>query len=154
MLNNNALGYIHDGYTRKGYIAAKPMVHPELRFEYRPVLTPNRSVILHQMTTLEPDEVDRLAAQSMKAHLVWWDLQDHTGKSVDISVPNLLRVEPNLFVRLFEINLGRALSDEDPQWSEHQKDDRGRQALERALSGATPELEEETDVGNFKAGCG
>lgn len=146
------LGFIHDGYTRQGYIAARKRLHPALRFTYRPMLSQNRAVIFHQMAAMEADEAERLAAEAVKAQLVSWDLKDHEDRTVEISVPNLLRVEPNLAVRLFQIVTGRDVSDEDPAWAERQKDHRHRQRLARALAGATPESEEEAEVGNSAAG--
>lgn len=147
------LGYIHDGYTRSAYIAARPRLHPELRFQYRPMLSQNRAVIFHQIAALEPDDAERVAAEAIRAQLVSWDLQDHTGSNVAITVANLLRVEPNLAVRLFQVVTGRDATDEDPAWSQERSDELADKRLARALSGATPESEERADVGNSTAGC-
>ena len=107
--NGKACGYIHDGYTRRGYINAAKHLHPALRFEYRPMLLQNRSVIFRQIEQAhDPSREETVAARAVASQLKWWDLKDHKGETVAIALDHVLNVEPNLSVKLFQIEIGRA----------------------------------------------
>ena len=144
------LGFIHDGYTRQGYIAERPRLHPALRFSYRPMLTENRYVILHQLDQIDADRKARarLEAETVMAYLVSWNLFGRQDEAIDVTVPNLLRVEPNLFLKLRNIVLGIEVGDEDPEWPEDQKSERHKASLAAALAGQGPEDREADDEKN------
>lgn len=144
------LGYIHDGYTLPGYIAAAPRLHPSLQFTFRPILSQNRAVIFRQIASAnDPRREESLAAQAVKAQLVEWDLKDHKGEIVPIDVPAILRVQPRLMNRLFRIVMGDEAGDEDPNLSDEQRSDAVEAELAAALAGGTPE---ETAAKNSSAG--
>ncbi len=113
--SNGLCGYIHDGYTRAGYIAAVPRLHPALRFTYRPVLSPDRAVIYDRIGKADAKTAETLGAQAVFIHLSDWDLKDGDGKLVPRTVENILRVQPKLETRLFDICMGNDGGDEDSE---------------------------------------
>ncbi|ANS03308.1 hypothetical protein [uncultured Mediterranean phage uvDeep-CGR2-KM19-C37] len=143
------LAYIHDGYTLKGYIAATPRLHPALRFDYRPMLTQNRSVIYRQIEqTQDARKEESIAAATVRSQLVSWDMVDHEGTSVPLEVPHILRSQPMLFQRLFRIVTGSSPSDEDPESHADEQAEDAEQSLHDALAGTTPEEHEAAAVKN------
>jgi hypothetical protein len=145
-----ALGYIHDGYTMHGYITAVPRLHSSLRFTFRPILSQNRAVILRQIASAnDPRREESLAAQAIKAQLIDWNLTNHRGEPVPLEASHLLRVQPQLFSRLFRIVMGDEPSDEDPSVSDSVRDRDVESDLAAALAGVTPE---ETDEKNLSTG--
>jgi hypothetical protein len=148
--DSTILGYIHDGYTLPGYIAAAPRLYPALRFTFRPILSQNRAVIFRQIASAnDPRREESLAAQAVKAQLVDWDLKDHKGEVVPIDVPSILRMQPRLMNRLFRVLMGDEAGDEDPNLSDGQRSDAAEAELVAALAGCTPE---EAAAKNYSAG--
>jgi len=147
--SNGCQGYIHDGYTRHGYIKAKERLHPALRFEYRPVMVQNRTVAFKRIEQAgDPRREEQIAAKTIQIHLECWDLLDHEGKTVPSHVDHILRVEPNLFQKLFGVIMGSLVSDEDPGLgdADSQKKLNDEDELAFALSGRMPgDRQQETE---------
>ncbi|MEQ8788877.1 MAG: hypothetical protein RIC55_21375 [Pirellulaceae bacterium] len=144
------LGYIHDGYTMHGYITAVPRLHPALRFTFRPVLSQNRAVIFRQIATADdPRREESLAAQAVKAQVIAWNLVNHHGGSVPLEVSHILRMQPQLFNRLFRIVMGDEAGDEDPSIADEVRNRDVEADLAAALAGETPE---EADSKNSPTG--
>ena len=60
-----------------------------------------------------------------------------------------MRLQPELFVRLYRIVMGWAGADPDPRWSDEQVDGSANEELVSALSGKTVgEVRQETDEKN------
>lgn len=118
--------FIHDGYTKRGYIKANPGFHPAIRFVWRPALIQARSewfAKLAQQTDAKAK--DATVARFIASRLVSWDLTDEKGNAVvlDGKTPGqraeiVLRMEPNLFDRLFAIVASQQPSDIDPDLAE------------------------------------
>jgi len=138
--SNGVYGYIHDGYTRRGYIAEVRLLHEALRFTYRPMLQQDRSVVMGAITqTKDLRKAESISAEIIKSQLAEWDLHDHESSAVPLEVPNILRIQPSLFDRLLRIVLGGDGGDEDPDaGGSEQAEDAGQQ-LAAALAGTTPE---------------
>lgn len=144
--NGTPLGYIHDGYTADGFIAESPRLHPSLRFTYRPMLAQNRTVVFREIAKCtDPRKEETLAAQTIKSQVLSWDLVDENGKAVDLTVSNILRVQPRLLSRLFDVVTGTQASDEDPQRSSDENAKQAEDQLAAAFAGKSPE---EADTGN------
>ena len=107
--------FIEDGYTYDGLINPEPGLHDGLTFKYRPILPPDRAVIISEIdSTLASGAARRaetLAGAACIRQLVSWDLTRLDGSQVEISVDNVLRVQPGAFGRLFKICMGGAPSD-------------------------------------------
>lgn len=144
-------GLILDGYTRPGYIAKVPYLHPELRFRFRPMLALERDELLTASRRLSPQQFAASMAKAMANRIVEWNLT-HDGQPVTISSDNIQRLQPNLFDRLFWIvsgaNVvdGRNISDVDPQWDTSEADAESDAALDRAINGSN--FREAKDAGN------
>jgi len=144
--SNNRLNFIpDDGYTEQGFIKADHHLHGELRFKFRPVLVERRSQHLAKIEDVTGDEFDRVTAKIVNDHLKEWDLKDAKGEVVEITPKWLLRLKPQLFVRLHSIIIGTDTSDTDPKWKDDVKDEHTDQSLESALS--------KTDVGSVRQGA-
>ena len=140
-----------DGYTKEGYVAAVPGLHPAVRFHYRPMVG-DQSIHWRDGFLLKPTETRKLvpAAALSDRHLVSWDIKHPTtGELVPVSLENITRLQPRVLERMFMIVTGFERSDEDP--------DRARpdeQALntEADLSGVCASLiEQERDAKNYSA---
>lgn len=139
--DNGPANYIHDGYTRSGYIAADPQrAHGAIRFVYRPMLVQNRDTIIAKTRQLTDEGGTVLAARSIAGQLVSWDLKNEKGEDVPIEYLHVLRVQPKLFNRMQAvIVLGTEGGDPDP---EVKQPGPTTDSLEAALAGASPEQRE------------
>lgn len=126
--------YFDDGYTRAGFIAPVPMLHAGMRFVFRPARVEQRSRLNAAARRLPAHRYDRRVAAFAACQLVAWDVTDGRGHPVPISPAALLRLHPELFVRLTRIVLGWIAADEDPQWA------REPELREPANPGTTPAL--------------
>lgn len=144
------LNYIpDDGYTEKAYIGAKPGFYGEFRFEYRPMLIEERGPLFAAAGKMPSDAYSRKCAAEVAKKLRSWSLVDAKGQPVPVSAANILRLKPTLHDRLFEIVLGLATSDTDPQWDDDHKDAAAEAQYESALTGKSPaEQLEEGALGN------
>ncbi len=104
-----------DGYTEQGYIEAKPGLHGEFRFEYRPMLVEQRSRILRTMSEMKDEEQDVVIAKTMAERLVSWD------NPKPIAVERTRRIQPVVFYQVWAIILGTSPSAMDPRWDDERK---------------------------------
>jgi hypothetical protein len=141
--------YFHDGYTQAGFIAAVPLLHGPLRFTYRPALVEERSQLFDVAGQLSAHLFDCHIAQFLAQKLVDWDLVDADEQPVAPSAEALLRLQPELFVRLNQIILGTVASDIDPAWPLETRDRLLDEMAEAALAGRSiGEIREEHDEKN------
>lgn len=145
--------FIADGYTQPGYIKPLENCWPPVKFKFRPMLYPERKVILHD-PDLPPDEQSALAAEAMSVRLVCWNVENPlTGKLVEINQQNVLRLQPDLFQIMFFIIAGQRASDTDPDWTDDQKETNTKERLAQAVAGMQPgPAREEADSKNSDAG--
>ena len=74
-MTHNTTGIIHDGMTRKGFIAARPYVNPDIRFHYRPMTIVERSRFYTELGEHKADENQQAVACFMLSrYLVSWNL--------------------------------------------------------------------------------
>lgn len=111
-----AYGYIPDGYTLSGKLK-ETAFFPEVEFDYRPATNTERSVLEHQVQKLrrndELEKAERLSAEFVAEHLVSWSLtHPATGEMLAIETETVLRLEPWLGVRLYQIVTGYSKPDE------------------------------------------
>ena len=78
---------------------------------------------------------DRHLAQFLSEKLLDWDLADGRGEPVPPLAASLLRMHPELFVKLSRIILGTAPSEIDPAWPTDTRDGHLDLEAEAALSG-------------------
>jgi len=105
---------IDDGVTCKGYIAAVPRLHGEVRFEYRPVLVSERSAWIAEMERT-PNR-HKATAALLARKVVSWDVKDAKGELLPCNKPDShLRLVTRVFDRLLGIVTGQEPSDPDPQ---------------------------------------
>ncbi len=141
--------YFEDGYTRSGYIAPAPLMHAGLRFTYRPALVEERSQLNDAARQLASHLYDRHVAAFTSEKLVVWDLTDSQHEPVPISARALLRLHPDVFVRLNRVVLGWVASDVDPDWPQETCDQAREEELAAALADSTVgEVREEHDAKN------
>ncbi len=144
-----AANYFHDGYTQSGFIAAVPRMHGELRFTYRPALVEERSQLSEAARHLKPHLYDRHAAAFTAQKLVSWDLVDANRVAVPVLGEALLRLQPDLFVKLHKIVAGWLPSDIDPVWQRQCQERALDDELAAALSGRpVGDVREERDAKN------
>ena len=142
---NDPVIFFHDGYTAHGYIKAVPRQCPEIRFEYRPVLSQDRAVMDREIANADPRKQESLAAQVIAKHVVSWDLKrpKATGsadmETIPLEVSEILRITPPVTDAIYSIVMGRLVSDEDPKLSDEDRDEQTASAFDAALSGTTPE---------------
>jgi hypothetical protein len=137
MLPDSTSAFIDDGYTEKGYIQPLDLVHPAVRFTYRPTLIEERGELRGKIA-LETKEARReqLTAAALAKHLLSWDVRDKSGNVVPTTANFVLRVKPALFDRLAMIVLfGNEGGDVDPEWTESEKRNHREEELASAVSG-------------------
>ena len=112
--------FIADGYTQPGYIQPVDRLHNALRFRFRPVLADERSRLTDTAPTTTAAGYLRQVAALLAEKLVDWDIADPLGNAVDVSPSNVLRLQPELLLKLQQIVLGVMASDLDPRWPDEQ----------------------------------
>lgn len=111
-------GFIDDGYTLPGYIAAEPRLYPALRFQYRPMLAKERARVTEKILKHKDSaKAEEIAAETVVAHVSEWTLTNSKGEAVKIAPENVLRMQPRLFDRLYSIVMGREAPDADPEFT-------------------------------------
>lgn len=126
--------YFHDGYSQDGYVAGVPLVHGALRFTYRPAMVEERSQLTDAARRLKSHLYDRHAAAFTAEKIIAWDLTDR-DRDVPVSAEALLRLQPELFVKLHRIVAGWLASDVDPSWPAEVRDGALEVELAAALEG-------------------
>lgn len=117
MSDNNSLAFIHDGCTCNGYLEAAPGLYPAARLSYRPILLQGRAVIYDMIAKASPAKGEDIAAHAIAEQVISWDIRDHQGKEVEITVDNALRLQPMLSARIFKMITGDLGGDHDPEAS-------------------------------------
>jgi len=125
-----------DGYTESGYVEAKPGLHGEFRFTYRPLLTETRSRLLRSFDNLKAEEQDLIVAKTLAERVASWSLTKQSGEAVPVAVDNVRRLKPAIFFRLWSVVLGTEPSDLDPAWETEQKVEAVTTLLEAAAAPA------------------
>lgn len=149
MTTDYVSSYIPDGYTAHGYIAAVPRMYGALRFTYRPMPVDERSV-LFDMVERQRDRKkgESMSAKTIQKHLVDWELQ-YDGAEVKPTWENVLRLQPSLFVRLFNIVVGVDASDDDPELTRGEKESELDREFDAYMNVETPE---DADAKNLPVG--
>ena len=127
--------FFHDGYTQAGYVGPAPRLHGALRFSYRPALVEERSQLFDAARQLSAHLFDCHLARFLGQKLVDWDLADAQGRPIEPTAEALLRLPPELFVKLGEIILGTSASDVDPDWPAETREQILAEATEATLTG-------------------
>ena len=142
-----AATYLHDGYTRPGYIAPEPDLHGELRFVFRPGVVEERGQLVDAAQRMASDAYDRHLAVYLAEKLVRWELVDEQGQEVPVTADHILRLHPELFIALEQIVLGWIASDVDPLWAD---DDKQRVSDERQAAAASGKIPGDIDQEGFE----
>lgn len=149
----NLTGYIRDGYTRQGFIKGIAFKHPDIRFDYRPPQPGDRATVVTQAKKAEPREAEVIAAEAISHYLVWWDLKDESGKTLEFKNAKLFLdfstggfVDPVIGQRLWEIIIAGYPSDVDPDWGQETKKEQREDEL--AFLRKQPDARANTDSGN------
>lgn len=115
---NGKYAFIPDGYQRNGFIQGTDF-HPDMCFVYRPTTIIERTVINGSVrieyakgTREGFAKSEKLGAEALVAHLLSWDVKGPNVHEVELTAENVLRIEPHLFVRLYQIIMGESISDE------------------------------------------
>jgi len=141
--------YFDDGYTRDGFVAAVPRLHGALRFRYRPTLVEQRGELREAVAKLDSPGCTRHVAAFLASQLVAWDLVDRRRQPVAVAADTLLRIHPELLIKVQNIVLGYVPSDVDPAWDEPTEQRVLDEAAAAALAGSTVgEVREERDEKN------
>jgi hypothetical protein len=144
-----ALNYLTDSCTRPGHIAAAQQLHGPLRFTFRPALTSERSRLAEAAGEMNPEAFDAHAAGFLAGKLVRWDLHDDQGQPVGVSAEALLRLQPELFVKLYSVVLGATASDIDPEWGDAEREEHHAEVqLAEQTGRSIGEVREEGDEKN------
>ena len=108
-------GFIADGYTLDHSIAASEY-YPEVNISFRPATPTERATVIRKITNLDKAdrcaETEKEAAEFMAKKLKSWDLlappvsEGAEPQPVEISVPNLLKLESHLSGKMFSVILG------------------------------------------------
>ena len=132
--------YIHDGYTKTAYIAPENGNYPAVRFEYRAMLTQDRSVVANRIEkTSDARKVDQITAATITSCISSWDIKKHDGEEVSLDTAEVLRIQPALFRKIFYILMSYSPTDVDPDLDPVEQADEADAELEAALAGTTPE---------------
>lgn len=114
-------GFISDGYTQDGYIAAERGLYEDFNFEFRP-MTRTEIAILSKDILKEsnPQQQEFIAAKTVRKHIMSWDLKDERDEIVSLNTENIRRMHPMLFSRVYQILQGNDVGDVKPNDSDSQ----------------------------------
>jgi hypothetical protein len=108
---------ITDGYTRTGYIAAAPGLHPAVTFQFRPMLSEH---VIHwrDALNLKPTHERKHimgAGLTDGNRVLSWDIaHPETKETVPVTSANIRRLHPLVMAAMFDIVCGWRASDKRP----------------------------------------
>lgn len=140
--------FIPDGYTEDGYIAESVNIHEAVRFKYRPVLPEAVRALMHNFFDKTAKIQGNIVDETLKRQLVEWDLCDHGGNPLPISIDVLQHIKKPLKDRLFNIVTCYEGSDSDDQQSGTGADEESLnfdELLSGESDGETPVAEQKLD---------
>lgn len=117
-----AKAFIPDGYTESGFIAELKNIHEPVRFKFRPVLPEAVRTLMNGFWEKTAKAQGEIVDQTLMRQLVEWDLTDHEGSPLEISVSNLRRIKKPLKDHLFNIVTCFEGSDDDSQAPENDEE--------------------------------
>jgi hypothetical protein len=139
----------NDGYTEPGYVAARPGLHDELRFTFRPMLPAEQGKWVRDSDKMRPELFDRECAKMIASRVKSWSLVDGKDEPLPISPKTIGQLKPAVFNRLHGIVLGTDASDIDPKWDEDKEAEELEQQREAGESGMNVgELRQEANEKN------
>lgn len=144
------LDYISDGYTESAYVKGEDRVHGEFRFEFRPMLIEERSLLFSEAVERLPEDAKlKKRAAAVAVRIKSWSLLDAHGQAVGVDAGTLLRLKPPLFWRVLNIVMGLDPSDLDTAAGDADTLAAIDARLEASLAGKTvAELREVSDAKN------
>lgn len=98
-----ARAFIPDGYTQDCYISELTNIHEAVRFQFRPVLPESVRTLMHNFFEKSARIQGQIIDETLQRQLIRWDLCDHEGNPVELTVKNLQRIKKPLKDRLFNI---------------------------------------------------
>ena len=105
--------YIPDGYTEDGFIAEFKGVHESVQFKFRPVLPEAVRALMHNFYDKTAKVQSDIVNETLNRQLVEWDLCDHKGGPLPVSIEVLCHIKKPLKDRLFNIVTCYEGSDDD-----------------------------------------
>lgn len=138
--------YIPDGYTESAYIAAVDRLHEAVEFKYRPVLPEAVRALMHGFFSKPAEAQGKIVDQTLIRQLDSWDLKDHEGNDLDISVEVLSRIKKPLKDRLF--NIITCYETDDTKGGETPQGDSGELDFDKLLKGEPQPTPQESDSKN------
>lgn len=117
--------FIADGYEKQCYIAGVDRLHPEMRLTIRQMLQVDRGKYNKELAKTTGEAVEHEAAKLVQSRLISWDLMNGDGKVAPIRVEWILKLQPMLFSRIYDIVLGHDGGDPDPKAVDPPDDDEG-----------------------------
>lgn len=148
MANGFPSPYIDDGYTEQGYLRAVPGLHPDIRFTYRPMTLAVRGRMMTRGEKCK-DDAERFTVQAetiVQGNLLLeWNVSDRKGAALPISVENMLKLRPRVFLALVAIIAGVEPSDVDDQ-APHLAAQRSQDDIAYILHGETGDADAKNSV--------
>ena len=148
MSRPEVLDYIpDDGYTEKAFVAGRPGLHNDFRFEFRPADAPEQADMLDTLDKLSIGQQRRVKMEFLSRKIRWWSLKGRTGEAIPVDVK--IKLKPALFQRISDIVYGLESGDEDPQWSDTEKQTVAVLATQAAVAAlSVPAARAAADRGN------
>lgn len=110
---SNDLAFIDDGYNKDCLIKAVPGLYPDVRFTFRPATGSESEIIMGQTRREQNDDRNTtFMAQVIAKHVLEWDIKNAKGAQVEITVPNVRKLHPVVFQKVFSSILGLTPSDD------------------------------------------
>lgn len=116
----NFTGFINDGYTRQAFVAKVDGIFDELKITYRPCTTEERAAHGDDIANQPLASANKRASALLAKHIKSWSIH---GVKADAAV--MLKLNLNLFNRLYQIVLGNDVGDKEPVIDPSDKSDEG-----------------------------
>jgi hypothetical protein len=116
MENGEVLAFIEDGYTQSAYLKAESGIHPDVRFNFRPMTFQEVQQLNSQLAQYEFDHDKRaiLAAEVIQRKVASWDIKDRQGQTKPIEAGFIIRsMRPVVTQRIYNIVSGLEAGDVD-----------------------------------------
>lgn len=116
----NFTGFINDGYTRPAFVAKVDGIFDELKITYRPCTTEERAAHGDDIANQPLTAANKRASALLAKHIKSWSIH---GVKADAAA--MLKLNLNLFNRLYQIVLGNDAGDEEPDPIDKSDEDNG-----------------------------
>lgn len=121
------------------YLAPVALIHPEVRFRYRPMHIIERAVFHENTSKMSEQAITTMMSETLAARVISWSItepKDGIRQPLALTPVNFRRLEPVLFFKFVDMVIwGSSRGQVDPKAKQEEVDKRVKEELQAAIAG-------------------